>query len=58
MIRILDQWSGKFEVDGKIYNDLYDFEYEDGEEFHIKLLAKRREVRDVEKEIQMRQRLL
>ena len=54
MIRILDQWSGKFEVDGKIYNDLYDFEYEDGEEFHIKLLAKRREVRDVEKEIQMR----
>lgn len=46
MIRILDQWSGKFEVDGEIYNDLYDFEYKDGEEFHIKLLAKRRELGD------------
>jgi hypothetical protein len=49
MIRILDQWTGKFEVNGEIYNDLYDFEYKNGEEFHIKLLAKRREVKDGKK---------
>lgn len=46
MIRILDQWTGKFEVDGEILNDLYDLEYDDGEEFHIRLLSKRREVHD------------
>lgn len=46
MIRILDQWTGKFEVDGEILTDLYDIDYEDGEEFHIRLLSKRRDVHD------------
>lgn len=52
MIRILDQWKGKFEVNGEIYTDLYDFDYEDGEEFHIRMLSKRREdVRDDEESL-------
>lgn len=40
MIRILDQWSGTFEVDGEKHEDLYDFEFEDGEEFNVVLIPK------------------
>ena len=45
MKAILEQWSGKYELDGDICVDLYDFNPKDGDEFHIKLLSKRREVR-------------
>ena len=48
MKQILEQWKGKFEVDGEIYLDLNDFEFKDGEDFHITLLSKRREIKDKE----------
>lgn len=48
MKSILEQWSGKFEIDGEIYTDLRDFKCKTGENFHIKLLSKRREVKDLD----------
>lgn len=48
MKTILEEWSGKFEVDGEIYVDLKDFEFKDGEDFHVTLLSKRREIKDKE----------
>ena len=48
MKKILEQWSGKFEVDGEIHNDLSGIELNDGDEFHIILLSKRRVVEDEE----------
>lgn len=48
MKEILEQWSGKFEVDGEIHTDLYDLDLKDGDEFHITLLSKNRKVYDEE----------
>lgn len=45
---ILEKWSGKFEVDGEIHNDLYNIDLKDGEEFHITLLSKNRRIEDEE----------
>lgn len=44
MKAILDEWSGKYEIDGEIYTDLYDFNPKDGDEIHITLLSKSRKV--------------
>ncbi len=48
MKEILQKWSGKFEINNEIYTDLHDVELKDGEDFHITLLSKRREVSDIE----------
>lgn len=44
MKAILEEWKGKYEVDGEITTDLYNFNPKDGDDFHIKLLSKRRKV--------------
>ena len=46
MKEILEQWNGKFEIDGEIAVNLDDLKVKDGDEFHVKLLSKRREVSD------------
>ena len=46
MKQILEQWGGKFRVDDEIHNDLHDVELNDGDEFHIELLSKRRVVNE------------
>ena len=48
MKEILEKWTGKFEVDGEIHNDLYDVNLNDGDDFHIKLLSKNRVVDDAD----------
>lgn len=46
MKQILEQWSGKFEVDGEIEMNLDTLKLNNGDNFHVKLLSKRREIRD------------
>lgn len=46
MKQILEQWSGKFEVDGEIEMTLDNLKVNNGDDFHVKLLSKRREIRD------------
>ena len=46
MKQILEQWSGKFEVDGEIEMTLDNLKVDNGDDFHVKLLSKRREIRD------------
>jgi len=48
MKEFLEKWSGKFEVNGEIHNDLYDVDLKDGEDFHITLLSKNRRIEDGE----------
>ena len=42
----LEQWSGKFEVNGEIEVNLDTLKVTNGDEFHVKLISKRREIRD------------
>lgn len=44
MKEILGQWSGKFKVNGDIVLNLDDVKFKDGEDFHIELLSKQREI--------------
>lgn len=46
MKQILEKWSGKFEVDDEIDVDLHNLNVKDGDDFHVVLLSKRREIRD------------
>lgn len=46
MKQILEQWSGKFEVNGDIEMNLDTLNVRDGDSFHVKLLSKRREISD------------
>lgn len=46
MKQILEKWGGKFEVDGEIDVDLHNLNVKDGDDFHVVLLSKRREIRD------------
>ena len=46
MKQILEKWSGKFEVNGEIDVDLHNLNVKDGDDFHVVLLSKRREIRD------------
>lgn len=48
MKQVLEQWSGKFEVDGEIYVSLDNVKVKDGNDFHVRLLPKNREVDDEE----------
>lgn len=46
MKQILEQWNGKFIVNDEITVNLDDLKVKDGDEFHVRLLSKRREVDD------------
>ena len=46
MKQILEEWKGKFEVNGEIDVNLDNLKVNDGDEFHVRLLSKRREVND------------
>lgn len=48
MKQILEQWSGKFEVNGEIDVSLDNVKVKDGDDFHVRLLPKNREVDDEE----------
>lgn len=48
MKQILEQWSGKFEVDGEIHIDLDNLKVKDGDDFHVRLIPKRQEIADEE----------
>ena len=48
MKQILEQWSGKFDVDGEIDVNLDSLNVHDGDEFHVRLIPKNREVHDGE----------
>ena len=48
MKQVLEQWSGKFEVNGEITVNLDTLKVKDGDSFHVKLLSKRREINDDE----------
>ena len=43
MKKKLEKWKGKFLVNHEIVDDLKKVNIKDGDEFHIKLLAKRKE---------------
>lgn len=46
MKQILEQWTGKFVVNDEVVVNLDDLKVKDGEEFHVRLLSKRREVKE------------
>lgn len=46
MKQILEQWDGKFIVNDEIAVNLDDLKVKDGDEFHVRLLSKRREIDD------------
>jgi len=46
MKKILEEWTGKYVIDDEVYTDLHSFKPKDGDDFHITLLSKRREVND------------
>lgn len=46
MKQILEEWKGKFEVNGEIDVNLDNLKVNDGDEFHVRLLSKRREIND------------
>lgn len=48
MKQVLEQWSGKFEVNGEITVNLDTLKVKDGDSFHVKLISKRREIDDDE----------
>lgn len=48
MKQVLEQWSGKFEIDGEIDVSLDTLKVKDGDDFHVRLLPKNREVDDEE----------
>ena len=37
MIKLLEQWTGEFEVDGEVRDNLDDLILNDGDEFHVVL---------------------
>ena len=48
MKQVLEQWSGKFEVNGESTVNLDTLKVKDGDSFHVKLISKRREIDDDE----------
>ncbi len=48
MKQLLEQWSGKFEINGEIDVNLDKLNVKDGEEFSVRLIPKNREVDDGE----------
>lgn len=50
MKTVLEKWTGKYVVNGEVRVDLHDFNPKDGDDFHITLLSKNREIRDAEAE--------
>jgi hypothetical protein len=48
MKQILEDWSGKFEIDGEVEMNLDNLDVKDGDSFHVVLLPKGKEVNDEE----------
>lgn len=48
MKQILEQWSGKFKVNGEVVINLDTLKVKDGDDFHVQLISKRREIEDDE----------
>lgn len=46
MKQILEQWSGKFIVDGEVEMNLDRLKVKDGDNFHVRLVSKNREIKD------------
>lgn len=46
MKQLLEQWSGKFVVNGEVEMDLHSLNVKDGDDFHVRLISKRREIND------------
>ena len=46
MKQILEQWSGKFEVDNNIEMNLDTLDVKDGDDFHVLLIPKNKEIED------------
>lgn len=57
MKQILEQWSGKFEVNGEIEVNLDNLNVKNGDDFHVKLLSKRREINDDKEDLLPTRRL-
>lgn len=47
MKHLLEQWSGKFLIDHEIKDTLDDVVFKDGDNIRVRLLAKRKETKDV-----------
>ena len=46
MKEILEEWDGKFKIGDEIHMNLDTLNVKDGEDFHVQLLSKRREIED------------
>ena len=46
MKEILSEWSGKFKVGDEVCVNLDNLKVKDGDEFHVQLISKRREIED------------
>jgi len=46
MKTILEEWEGKFKVGDEVCMNLDTLKVKDGEDFHVQLLSKRREIHD------------
>lgn len=46
MKEILAEWDGKFKIGDEVHMDLDTLDVKDGDDFHIQLLSKRREIHD------------
>ena len=57
MKQILEQWSGKFEVNGEIEVNLDNLNVKNGDDFHVRLLSKRREINDDREDLLSARRL-
>lgn len=48
MKQVLEEWSGKFVIDNEVCTNLDTLKVKDGDDFHVRLLSKNREVDDGE----------
>lgn len=46
MKEILERWDGKFKIGNDVCVNLDNLKVKDGEDFHVQLLSKRREIHD------------
>lgn len=46
MKTILEEWDGKFKIGNDVCVNLDNLDVKDGEDFHVQLLSKRREIHD------------
>ena len=46
MKQILEEWKGKFIVNNEVTTNLDTLDVKDGDDFHVQLISKRREIDD------------